>query len=350
MKMGVLRQALAVFILLLSSIATYADEMTEMQQALVDMGYSVTVDGIIGNETKRQLGKFFIDNGHDFDGIITDKTFNDVASLRKKFYRPIPWTFHDPYDSIKWNRYDNSHAPRNLGKIGHVKIEKESDGNSYVSLTSKIGQLSNFNRGQDRYIKDRVELGLPPNKAPFNLDNRLLWYGFKVKSPSGKFIPNAHSVTFNQYKQIQKNAGRKKDCFPGMFWRMNAENTGKTWMAVTNEIGNKINKKTINTFINESWSKVKVGVYFTESEHGWLRAYVNDRLVYSYTGRTIMNQFKSCKPKHFENYLRIGVYRGSDTKKLNGKKIVDDQSDTLHFDDFIVTDNSREVDQILAKK
>ena len=63
-----------------------------------------------------------------------------------------------------------------------------------------------------------------------------------------------------------------------------------------------------------------------------------------------MNQFRSCKPKHFENYLRIGVYRGSDTKKLNGKKITDDQSDTLHFDDFIVTDNSREVDQILAKK
>ena len=30
-----------------------------MQQALVDTGYSVTVDGIIGNETKRQLGKIF---------------------------------------------------------------------------------------------------------------------------------------------------------------------------------------------------------------------------------------------------------------------------------------------------
>ena len=112
--MGVLRQALAVFIMLLSSIATYADDMTEMQQALVDMGYSVTVDGIIGNETKRQLRKFFLDNGYDFDGIITDKTFNDVASLRKKFYRPIPWTFHDPYDSIKWNRYDNCLSPLEL--------------------------------------------------------------------------------------------------------------------------------------------------------------------------------------------------------------------------------------------
>ena len=348
--MRIFRQTLTVLIMFTSLNAAHAIDWSEMQQSLVDMGYPLAVDGKPGNETKRQLEKFFKNNELDFDGIITERTFNEVASIRKRFYRPIPWMFHDPFDSIKWNRYDNSHAPRKLGKIGHVKIEKESNGNSYVSLTSKIGQLSNFNRGQDRYIKDRVELGLPPNKAPFDLDNRLLWYGFKVKSPSGKFIPNAHSVTFNQYKQIQKNAGRKKDCFPGMFWRMNAENNGKTWMAVTDEIGNKLNKKTIDTFINKNWSKVKVGVYFTESEHGWLRAYVNDRLVYSYTGRTIMNQFKSCKPRYFENYLRIGVYRGSDTKKLNGKKIADDQSDTLHFDDFIVTDNYREVDRVLAKK
>jgi len=60
-----------------------------------------------------------------------------------------------------------------------------------------------------------------------------------------------------------------------------------------------------------------------------------------------MNQFQSCKPTRFENYLRIGVYRGSDTKKLNGKKISDDQSDTLHFDDLIVTDSEKQVDIIL---
>ena len=65
-----------------------------------------------------------------------------------------------------------------------------------MSLTSKIGQLSKFNKGQDRYVKDRVELGLPSKLAPFKLNDRLLWYGFKVKSPNGKFIPNAHSVTF----------------------------------------------------------------------------------------------------------------------------------------------------------
>ena len=321
-------------------------DVQKLQQELYDTGYSITVDGILDNETRKQLATFFKDNSQGFDGVISEQTLEDIISLKKKFYRPIPWIFHDEFESIKWNRYDESHAPRNLGRIGHVKIEKENNGNSYVSLTSTIGQLSKFNKGQDQYIKDRVELGLPDKLAPFKLDNRLLWYGFKVKSPNGKFIPNAHSVTFTQYKQIQKNAGRKKDCSP-LFWRMNAQSDGRTWMAVTNE-NNKKNKKIVTTFINKNWSTVKIGVYFTESERGWLRAFVNGELVYSYTGRTIMNKFETCNPKHFENRLRIGVYRGSDTKKLNGKVINDDQSDTLHFDDFIVTDSSEKVDQVLS--
>ena len=337
-------------IVLIGTFPAKGMDVQKLQQELYDVGYEITVDGILGKETKRQLANFFKDNSYEFDGVISEQTLEDISALKKKIYRPIPWIFHDKFESIKWNRYDDSHAPRKLGRIGHVKIEDDNNGNSYVSLTSKIGQLSKFNKGQDRYINDRVELGLPPRLAPFKLDNRLLWYGFKVKSPTGKFIPNAHAVTFNQYKQIQKNTGRKKDCFPGMFWRMNAQSDGQTWMAVTNEKNEKVNKKYITTFINENWSRVKVGVYFTESDRGWLRAYVNNELVYSYSGRTIMNRFVSCKPKHFENYLRIGVYRGSDTKKLNGKTIHDDQSDTLHFDDFVVTDSSANVDQVLYSK
>jgi hypothetical protein len=156
-------------------------------------------------------------------------------------------------------------------------------------------------------------------------------------------------VTFTQYKQIQKNNGRKKDCFPGMFWRMNAENNGKIWMAVTNEQGDKLNKKVMSSFITDTWSDVIIGVYFTTSNRGWLKAYVNDRLVYSYSGRTVMNQFKSCKPKYFENYLRIGVYRGSDTKKLGTQKLDKNQSDTLHFDNFVVSDNYPAVRAGLSK-
>tara|TARA_B100001057_G_scaffold484078_1_gene561636 strand:- start:91 stop:1137 length:1047 start_codon:yes stop_codon:yes gene_type:complete len=345
--MSILKQLIfGSLLLLIGTFPAKGMDVQKLQQELYDAGYELTVDGILGNETRRELSKFFKDNSYEFVGIISKQTLEDISVLKKKFYRPIPWIFHDKFESIKWSRYDESHAPRNLGRIGHVKIEKENNGNAYVSLTSKVGQLSKFNRGQDRYIKDRVELGLPNKVSSFDLKNRLLWYGFKIKSPTANFYPNAHSITFTQYKQIQKNS-QKKDC-ARLFWRMNVGNNGKIWMAVTNEIGNKINKKSIKTFINKNWSKVKVGVYFTESDRGWLRAYINDELVYSYGGRTVMNRFRSCRPKSFENRLRIGVYRGSDTKKLNGKTIEDDQSDTLHFDDFIVTDSSAKVDQVLS--
>ena len=320
-------------------------DVQKLQQELYDAGYAITVDGILGNETRRQLAKFFKDNSYEFDGIISEQTLEDILSLKKKFYRPIPWIFHDEFESIKWSGYGAGHAPRSLGRIGHIKIENENNGNSYVSLTSKIGQLSHFNKGDNRYIKDRVELETPKRFRKFNLNNRILWYGFKIKSPSANFNPNAHSIVFTQYKQIQKNA-QKKDCAE-LFWRMSTRHNGRTWIVVKNEKGEKT-EKYIPNFITNSWSKVKVGVYFTESDKGWLRAYINGQLVYSYKGRTVMNRFRSCRPIRFENHLRIGLYRGSDKKKLGGKTIKDDQSDTLHFDDFIVTDSSAKVDQVLS--
>ena len=346
--MNILKQLIfGSLLLLIGTFPAKGMDVQRLQQELYDVGYAITVDGILGNETRRQLAKFFKDNSYEFDGIISEQTLEDILSLKKKFYRPIPWIFHDKFESIMWSRYGESHAPRNLGRIGHIKIEKEKNGNSYVSLTSKIGQLSKFNKGDDRYIKDRVELETPKRFRKFNLNNRILWYGFKIKSPSANFNPNAHSITFTQYKQIQKNA-QKKDCAE-LFWRMNTGYDGRTKIAVTNEKNEKI-KKYIPNFITNSWTKVKVGIYFTESDKGWLRAYINGQLVYSYKGRTVMNRFRSCRPQSFKNHLRIGVYRGSDTKKLNGKKINEDQSDTLHFDDFVVTDSSAKVDQVLSAK
>ena len=335
--------------LLIIAGKAFSVDVRLLQNSLQELGYDVSVDGKLGPETKRQLSTFFTENSFSFDGVVDTETLLDVKKLKSSLQRPIPWTFRDDFNSINWGRYDSSHAPKRLGGLDRVRILKEENGNSYISLTSKIGQLSNLNRGQDRYIKDRVELGLPPKIAEFDLHNRLLWYGFQIKSEDKAFIPKAHSVTFTQYKQIQKNRGRKKDCFPGMFWRMNAENNGKIWMAVTNEKGEKLNKKVMSSFITDTWSDVIIGVYFTTSDRGWLKAYVNERLVYSYTGRTVMNRFKSCEPKYFENYLRIGVYRGSDTKKLGSQKLDKNQSDTLHFDNFVVSDNYPTVRAGLSK-
>ena len=99
-------------------------DVQKLQQELYDAGYPITVDGILGNETRIQVAKFFKDNSYEFDGVISEQTLENILSLKKKFYRPIPWIFHDEFESIKWNRYGESHAPRNLGRIGHIKIER----------------------------------------------------------------------------------------------------------------------------------------------------------------------------------------------------------------------------------
>ena len=149
--------------------------------------------------------------------------------------------------------------------------------------------------------------------------NRLVWFGFKVKSPSRRFKPKAQAILLTQYKQIQKNA-KNKGCSPSPFWRINVQSDGKTSFKETNE-KNERQHKNIPNFITDTWTKIKVGIYFTEKERGWLKAYVGDRLVYSHKGRTIMNHFKNCTPIRLDNYLRIGVYRGSDKKSLVVKRL-----------------------------
>jgi hypothetical protein len=62
-----------------------------------------------------------------------------------------------------------------------------------------------------------------------------------------------------------------------------------------------------------------------------------------------MNRFTSCNPVSFESYVRVGVYRGTDTRRLGNRQVDENQSDTLHFDNFIVSDNSRDVEIALGQ-
>ena len=53
-------------------------DVQKLQQELYDAGYAITVDGNLGNETRRQLAKFFKDNSYEFDGIISEQTLEDI--------------------------------------------------------------------------------------------------------------------------------------------------------------------------------------------------------------------------------------------------------------------------------
>lgn len=243
--------------------------------------------------------------------------------------------FKDDFEQNRLKMHEQTHL-----YMPSIEYQTEKSGNQYIALTSKQGQLEHFNRGQlDKYIKDRVELG--PNDLGSELSDNLIWYAFRVRLPDGVKTINAQHITFSQFKQIQKNS-KNTDCHPGMYWRMNHEDVA-TWYAVTDGKNVKYNKTYKSNQISNNWSEFKIGTYLTEENSGWLRAYRNDELIYSYNGRTIVNQFDDCEPiKPTQTYIRIGVYRGSPVGWKNN------EPDTLHFDDFVIATNEKTVNDFLS--
>ena len=242
-------------------------------------------------------------------------------------------SFFDAFEEDKLDWYDQSHLYRKS-----IKFLTEPDGNRFISLKSEIGQLSKFNRGQTKYVKDRVELGT--NDLGSDIEGIEIWWGFRAKLPSDVKTINAKAITFSQFKQIQKR--NKKDCHPGMYWRMNYEDKS-AWYAVTDGFDNKHNKTRLAGQLSKDWSTFKIGTYFSRGNDGWLKAYRNGKLIYEYTGRTVVDEFPDCKPNQkMQTYLRIGVYRGSPTGWPNKK------SDTLHFDDFVISNKKTEVEKFLT--
>lgn len=243
-------------------------------------------------------------------------------------------SFFDDFEEDRLNWYDQSHLYRES-----IEFLDEADGNRFISLKSEIGQLSKFNRGQKKYIKDRVELG--SNDLGSDIEGVEMWWGFRVKLPSDLKEINASEITFNQFKQIQKR--NNKDCHPGMYWRMNYGNDS-TWYAVTDGFDKKHNKIGLPRQLSKNWSTFKVGTYFSRGSDGWLKAYRNGKLIYEYSGRTVVDEFPDCKPnREMQTYLRIGLYRGSPAGWTNKK------SDTLHFDDFVISNEKMEVEEFLRQ-
>ena len=58
--MDILKQLLfGSLLLLIGTFPAKGMDMQKLQQELYDAGYSITVDGILNNETRKQLAKFF---------------------------------------------------------------------------------------------------------------------------------------------------------------------------------------------------------------------------------------------------------------------------------------------------
>jgi len=238
----------------------------------------------------------------------------------------------DDFSEQNLKRYDQSHisfCSINCGSYKAFQFLKQDNGNQFIRLTSKVGQLSKFNKGS-KYIKDRIELGSQHNqisKSWSDIVSKEIWWTFDVKLPEGFKNVNAKKITITQLKTIEKNH-KKKQCHPGMPFRINY--TDKyTWIAVTDGFNKKLAKKEFNkNILNYNWTNFKVGYHFSTKD-GWVKVFKDNKIILNYSGNTIFDTYKNCNPiSDLQTFIRIGLYR--ETKDRNTK------NDSLDFDNFSI--------------
>ena len=253
---------------------------------------------------------------------------------------------HNDFSNTSLRQYDQSHIAKCIFGCGNYKPYEfaiEDNGNQFIVLRSKQGQLAQFNN-QKKTIKDRIELGTPNNKAQFNIDGETIWYGFRVKLPSGVNKLNSEEIMFSQMKQILKDTN-KKDCHYQPMFKIKVRKDLTTYYKVINRKNDKLAKGDLSR-LNENWSKFILGMYFDKS-NGWIKIYQNGKLKKHFKGPTLYDpKPKDCKVRDGStNYIRIGVYRGTEKNAVGGDYA--NKYDELHFDDFIISKSQENVIQAL---
>ena len=235
---------------------------------------------------------------------------------------------NDDFSSKELKGYDESHIAKNSKDFKTYEFIKENNGNIFIRLSSQVGQLSHFNKGQ-KYIKDRIELGTIENSLPNSwkkLEEKTFSWMFDAKLPIDNITINAEHITITQLKTIEKNS-KKKQCHPGMPFRINYNNM-QTWIAITDGFNIKHNKKLYyENFLTKEWTNFKIEYHF--SKNGWVKVLKNNELIYEYLGNTMFTEYKKCIPKtKLQTFIRVGVYRNVNSKNI--------KPDSIDFDNYIV--------------
>ena len=74
----------AIVLLLGLGSKSWAFDVRKLQYSLYELGYDLAVDGVLGNETMRELKIFFEENSYEFDGEITAKVISDFYKLKSQ--------------------------------------------------------------------------------------------------------------------------------------------------------------------------------------------------------------------------------------------------------------------------
>nr|ALS56085.1 hypothetical protein [uncultured bacterium EIL80B09] len=254
-----------------------------------------------------------------------------------------PWSFYDNFTSRSLSYYDQSHIAGEWG-FNPVEFKVDENGDTFVALTSRTGLNSHFNRGQ-KYIKDRVEIGTPYYHG--NIRNREIWWGFRVKLPKNVQYNKEQDkagekhIMISQIKFIYKGKGVTNH--PHFKFNIYPNDDG-TYVQVRNKSGkNNFYLEPFKSISALEWTSYKIGIFISDNKKkGWVKFYRNGNLLFNFKGDTFSHDGGIYK----HSTVRIGVYRTSGIKGID--KIKED-SDTLHFDDFIVASTEDIIDKKLLK-
>ena len=332
------------------------NDVALIQKALLKKCFnSGPIDGQLGPKTLQAIKNIFKLNNSNLQNEINKRLYikiqnfklnNCTLNLSQKVIH------YDNFSGELDTKYLPNQIPKCLGqcKKYNALTYLEDGANKYVSLSSKQGQMSLRNKGDNVWNKDRIKLAIELPFSDNQINKKTIWYGFKAKFPQKIKSIHAQNITFTELHQIEKSRGNKFFCTKAMFWRYNFENRNRTWAAVTNGAGKILKKQSFGyPTITDEWTTFKIGIYFDDN-HGWLRVIRNGYEVFDYEGNTYsMLWSKNPKCSHREPlryFLEIGVYRG-----IKFKYTPEDYAskiDTIHFDDFIISELESDVDKALG--
>ena len=252
-----------------------------------------------------------------------------------------PWKFHLDFEDNSWK---GKLTPNDKG-MGWVPFKiMEEDGNKFLSITVKEGW--NTDRNHRNNPTERSELQTSKRQS-FGKD---VWYGFKIRKPlETTFINDRMAIT--QFKQRTRtrpspmiSMGRKNSMQYNTDSYISISICGKssklgsrTSMRYNFNAPIKLtcNKKSVQSeikfnntkpfqnFITTKWKTIVIGAYVTNTNNGYMKVYLNQKLIYDYKGPTYgwSNVVGS--------NVRIGIYRDGNSYKGYPPQ-------TLHYDDFVI--------------
>lgn len=263
---------------------------------------------------------------------------------------PADWEFAvDFSEANQLSIFDESHFVNcKLGACRDgftpAQLLTEPNGNRFIALSAKKGQLADLNKGSNTFGKAyRNELGVTVGDESFHLNGMEHWYGFKVKRPKSGNERSAKDNTFTQIKQVTKieRGGQKINCSKGVVFHLNQDGYAYNGDGV----GYPHRKKIASDIIQDEWTTFKVGIKYSFNSNGWIKVYRNNKLVWENikTPNLITQFYPKCGSDPaitlVGNHVRIGVYPKSDDPLA---------MNTLHFDDFVSSANEHIVDTFLG--